>query len=74
MIHRLETLRAYLHHFENSPDFGDSQSVAAIHKLLVRRIREVENSIRCPDWAQPASKAKGVIQCGNLTESREEAA
>jgi len=74
MTHRLETLRGYLHHFENSPDFGDGEAVAAIREHLLMRIREVENSIRCPDWVQPPSEVKGMIRELNLTESHVEAA
>jgi hypothetical protein len=39
-------LRAELQHFEESPDFGDADSVAVIRQHLLLRIREVEGSLQ----------------------------
>jgi hypothetical protein len=49
---QLTALRASLTHFEQSPDFGDAESVAAIRRHLVVRIREAEGVLRCPAWMQ----------------------
>ena len=42
----LETLRAQLHHFDHSPDFGDGKAVAVIRQHLLLRIREAEGRLR----------------------------
>jgi hypothetical protein len=73
-MRHLETLRAYLHHFDQSPDFGDGEAVSAIRILLMTRIREVENSVRCLDRVQPPAEAKGANGCVGLLESDVEAA
>jgi hypothetical protein len=40
----VQTLRAQLQHFDQSPDFGDAEAVAAIRKHLLLRIREAEHA------------------------------
>jgi hypothetical protein len=42
---RLQSLMAALEHFNQSPDFGDSESVAAIRRHLMIRIREAESAM-----------------------------
>jgi len=54
---RLLALRASLEHFEQSPDFGDSDSVAAIRRCLELRIRETEDALRRPPWAKARVEA-----------------
>ena len=49
---QLAALRASLAHFEQSPDFGDAESVAAIRRHLVVRIREAEGAVRRPPWVR----------------------
>jgi hypothetical protein len=49
---QLTALRESLAHFEQSPDFGDLESVAAIRRHLVVRIRETEGALRRPAWVQ----------------------
>ena len=46
---RLDSLLATLQHFDCSPDFGDSEAVAAIRKHLMVRIREAESVLRCTE-------------------------
>lgn len=46
----LETLRANLEHFENSPDFGDAEAVEAIRRHLLVRIREAEGLVLMQRW------------------------
>lgn len=46
-MQRLEVLNTYLRHFDQSPDFGDSEAVAEIRRLLHDRIRETESAMRC---------------------------
>jgi len=53
-LDQLATLRASLEHFEQSPDFGDSESAEIIRRHLKVRIREAEGALRCPPWAQAA--------------------
>jgi hypothetical protein len=52
VMDRLTALRASLEHFEESPDFGDSESVAAIRRHLELRIRETEDALRRPPWTK----------------------
>lgn len=42
----LDRLRASLDHFENSPDFGDRETVEAIRRHLEMRIHEAEGLVR----------------------------
>jgi hypothetical protein len=42
---RLQSLLAALEHFDQSPDFGDGEAVAAIRRHLMIRIREAESAI-----------------------------
>lgn len=42
----LRMLHAQLHHFEQSPDFGDQDAVAVIRQHLLRRIREAESGMQ----------------------------
>lgn len=51
-MQRLEVLNTYLRHFDQSPDFGDSETVEEIRRLLLIRIREAEGAMRCPKWLQ----------------------
>jgi hypothetical protein len=51
-LEQLSTLRASLEHFEESPDFGDSETVDVIRRHLMVRIREAEGALRRPPWAQ----------------------
>jgi hypothetical protein len=44
----LQSLRAQLQHFDQSPDFGDAEAVAAIRQHLVLRIREAEGALQNP--------------------------
>jgi hypothetical protein len=46
---RLQSLLATLQHFDHSPDFGDSEAVAAIRRHLMIRIREAESAMWCAD-------------------------
>jgi hypothetical protein len=48
--HQLQTLRANLQHFDNSPDFGDGTDVEVIKSFLALRIREVESALRRSSW------------------------
>jgi hypothetical protein len=57
MMDRLKNLRAYLEHFEQSPDFGDRDSVEEIRRHLLVRIREAESSTQCRDWFELRSEA-----------------
>lgn len=50
---QLTSLRTSLEHFVQSPDFGDSESVAAIRLHLELRIRQAEGALRFP----PRTKA-----------------
>lgn len=45
-VDQLISLRTSLLHFEQSPDFGDSESVAAIRLHLELRIRQAEGALR----------------------------
>ena len=56
-MEQLATLRASLEHFEQSPDFGDSESVAAIRLHLQLRIREAESALRRPPWVKARVEA-----------------
>jgi hypothetical protein len=49
---QLANLRASLQHFEQSPDFGDSESVRAICRHLELRIKEAEGALRFPPRLQ----------------------
>jgi len=49
---QLAALRASLEHFEQSPDFGDAETVKEIRRHLELRIREAEGALRCPPWMQ----------------------
>jgi hypothetical protein len=49
---QLTALRASLEHFEQSPDFGDSESVDAIRRHLELRIRQAEGAMRFPPRLQ----------------------
>jgi len=51
---QLTALRTSLEHFEQSPDFGDSDCVAAIRIHLQLRIRQAEGALRCPPWVSGA--------------------
>ena len=51
-LDQLATLRAALEHFEQSPDFGDSDAVEVIRQHLKVRIREAEGRLRCAPWLQ----------------------
>ena len=51
-MQRLEVLNTYLRHFDQSPDFGDSEAVAEIRRHLLIRIREAESAMRCREWLQ----------------------
>ena len=48
----LRALRAQLHHFDHSPDFGDAEAVRVIRQHLLQRIREVEGAMRIGSWLQ----------------------
>jgi len=54
----VRALRAQLHHFDHSPDFGDAESVEAIRRLLLLRIRQAEGAMRCPVWLLPETETK----------------
>lgn len=54
----LQLLRATLQHFDQSPDYGDTESVGRIRQHLIARIREAESSIRCAERQQPYSYRK----------------
>jgi hypothetical protein len=43
----VQALRKQLQHFDESPDFGDAEAVAAIRKHLLLRIREAEHAAKC---------------------------
>ena len=60
----LSKLRAQLEHFDCSPDFGDAETVAAIRRHLMLRIREAESSMRCrfPVSAETVSKTERMAQ------------
>ena len=45
---QLTALRASLEHFEQSPDFGDPESVEVIRRHLELRIRQAEGAMRFP--------------------------
>jgi hypothetical protein len=51
-LDQLLQLRASLEHFEQAPDFGDSEAVEVIRRHLEIRIREAEGALRCPPWLQ----------------------
>ena len=57
---QLTTLRASLEHFEQSPDFGDAESVEAIRRHLKLRIKEAEGALRCPPWLQVRVKLEAA--------------
>lgn len=59
-LDQLKTLRAILEHFEQSPDFGDSENVEAIRQHLKVRIREAEGALRCPPWLDTKMKAEAA--------------
>jgi hypothetical protein len=46
----IRALKAQLHHFDHSPDFGDGEAVQAIRRHLLQRIREAEGALRRPPW------------------------
>ena len=71
-LHRLERLRANLHHFDHSPDFGDSETVAAIRLHLMMRIREAESAERY-EWRRQ-SPVSVAVERGNQFELCIEAA
>lgn len=73
-MHRLETLRAYLHHFDNSPDFGDRETVAAIRKHLMMRIREAESAMRYSERMLSPGQAKSAVRSRDRFQLRAEAA
>ena len=50
----LYRLQAQLRHFDHSPDFGDAESVAAIRRHLLVRIREAEGLVRSHSQVQVA--------------------
>jgi hypothetical protein len=52
----IRALKAQLHHFDHSPDFGDGEAVQAIRQHLLLRIREVEGAMRCPAWLRVQPK------------------
>lgn len=54
---RLKTLRTYLEHFDQSPDFGDREAVEAIRQLLLMRIREEESARQRFDWMEVRAEA-----------------
>jgi len=45
LIEYLETLRAKLRHFEESPDFGDFFAVQKIRYMLEKQIAETESVV-----------------------------
>jgi hypothetical protein len=55
---QLTALRASLEHFEQSPDFGDSESVDVIRRHLELRIRQAEGAVRFP----PRQQLKGRVE------------
>lgn len=57
---QLAALRASLEHFEQSPDFGDSDAVEIIRRHLMVRIRETEGALRCPPWVEVAMNAEAA--------------
>jgi hypothetical protein len=59
-MQRLEELRAQLRHFEQSPDFGDGDSVERIRQHLLLRIREAEGTIQT-SIADAARRGQGAI-------------
>ncbi|MGC2613123.1 MAG: hypothetical protein WA354_03760 [Terracidiphilus sp.] len=54
----VRALRAQLHHFDDSPDFGDGEAVAVIRRHLLNRIREAEGAMRRPVWLR--SETEGM--------------
>ena len=44
-IDYLQTLRANLRHFEESPDFGDFFAVQKIRQMLEKQIAEAESNL-----------------------------
>jgi hypothetical protein len=71
---RLHSLLAALQHFDHSPDFGDSEAVAAIRKHLMVRIREAESALHCPDRVQLQARSTSQILRGELAKAHAEAA
>jgi hypothetical protein len=59
-VNQLTELRASLEHFEQSPDFGDSESVQAIRRHLELRIRQAEGALRRPPWVQVRVEAEAA--------------
>jgi hypothetical protein len=57
---QLAALRASLEHFEQSPDFGDSESVEIIRRHLMVRIREAEGALRCPARVTPTMRVEAA--------------
>src|SRR5215469_1169979 len=47
---RLQSLLEALDHFDQSPDFGDAEAVAAIRRHLTIRIREAESAMLYADF------------------------
>jgi len=54
----IRALKAQLHHFDHSPDFGDGESVEAIRRHLLLRIREAEGAMRCSIWLRSETETK----------------
>ena len=54
----IRALKAQLHHFDHSPDFGDGEAVQVIRQHLLLRIREAEGAVRCQVWLRSEAKAE----------------
>jgi hypothetical protein len=54
----LENLRFNLRHFQNTPHFGDPETVEAICKHLELRIRQTEGWVRMIEAEQIISKTQ----------------
>lgn len=59
-LDQLAKLRANLEHFEQSPDFGDSESVEIIRRHLEVRIHEAEGALRFPPRVAAARKVEAA--------------
>jgi hypothetical protein len=53
----LSTLRNNLEHFDNTPDFGDGETVEFIRRHLHMRIREAEGLARMQECEAMAERA-----------------
>jgi hypothetical protein len=59
-LDQLHQLRASLAHFEQAPDFGDSEAVEVIRQHLKVRIREAEGALRRPSWLEVTMNAEAA--------------